>query len=509
MKVTLEVPRAIVLGERPRALVRATNDGAAPVEVPNPRLPGRWPQVVTRSATGEALRTGFTPRVGGGANDPARVVLAPGASAEWTFTLQERAAIPRAGAWELEAEVEGVSSAAVPLEVQPVACEALEVEADASLADGPVWFAWSQPADAAPDQEPGPVQLLAGRVGLTTIGQLEPHVPGARLGTAPAGARPVLSTGPSGATATERHLAWVDGQRLVVATVTPAGPGPTAALELGRRGALLGPPLAEPDGGATLLVGLEPEGPGAELLVVTVKGDAAVVTHRRVVGTQTPVWGRLFAPVEGPRQALVVVPDRAGPLRLLGLPWVRKGPAEPEAPAPVPVRLAELPGRFGCAAACRDADDGLRGALLAWQPRPGLAERLVLLRWRLRAGALRAEKPAPWSWPERLVGAPLRPRVDARGGVHLLVEDAGGWAVARTLEAPARLPGGAPRADDDPPAGPPALTFVDAGAVALRLRRRTGLQATGVGFALEADPSELVVPDFGPDPEPVAAGGAR
>lgn len=505
MKLTLELPRSIVLGERPRAVVRATNDAATPAEVPNPRLPSRWPQVVTRSATGEALRTHWTPVVGGGANDPARVVLAPGASAEWSFTLQERAAVPHAGAWELEAEVEGVTSGFTPLEVQPVAAEALEVEADASLADGAVWFAWSQsPGEAAPDEEP--VQLLVGRVGLTTIGRLDPHVPGARVGAAPRGTRPVLSTAPAGATATERHLAWLDGQRLVVATMTPAGPGPTATLELGRRAALLGPPVAEPEGGATLLVGLEPEGPGAELLVVTVKGAAAAVAHRRVVGTLTPVWGRLFAPMDGPRHALVVVPDRGGALRLLGLPWIRK-PTGPDELAPVPARLAELPGRFAGAAACPDGDDGLRGALLAWQARPaGLEERLVLLRWRLRGGALRAEKPAPWGWPERLVGAALRPRVDPRGAVHLLVEEPAGWAVARTLEAPVRLPGGAPRADD-PPTGPPALTCVDAGAVALRLRRRTGLEATGVGFALEADPSELVVPDFGPDP--VVAGGAR
>ena len=41
MRLTLELPRTIVLGERPRAVVRATNDGPAPAEVPNPRLPSR------------------------------------------------------------------------------------------------------------------------------------------------------------------------------------------------------------------------------------------------------------------------------------------------------------------------------------------------------------------------------------------------------------------------------------------------------------------------------------
>lgn len=516
MRLTLTLPATALVGESPDARLTLENDGPAPLAVPDPTLNREAPTLRLRTlpageerlfVPGELWDARREPHAPAHPDQGPTTTLAPGATLDHPFSLAERCELPAAGRHELTAEVGDERSPPAPLEVQRVAPGAVVPEA-APLDGGDTWLVWTHETHAAEGaaEGPGEATVLVRRLGLGELGDLERLAPSVRVGAATAGVRPVLSTPTRGQAVAERHVAWTsaDGARLTAVTVGQDGRRATATLDLAPRGALLGPPVAEGDGGASLLVGHDQGPGGCEVAIVRLRGDSAAVEHRRLAGRQPAVWGRLVAPLEGARRALLAVPDKAA-VRLLTLPWVLPAPGAAPVPAEVPGRLLELPGRFAAAAASIDPDDVMRGALLTWAPAPLGGERLLLARWTLDRGGYRAERPTPWAWPERLVGAPLQAHVDDAGVVHLLFRDAEGeWALARQLERPTRLVGPAAR-ELEPLVGPPGLTFVSAGPVVLWHRPSSGLEARGVGFRLEADPAELVQPDLAP--EPAEAGG--
>lgn len=493
MQLVLTVPSSCVVGESPRCVIGITNDGPAPLEVPNPHLNRRAPVLRVRGPAPSEAERDFVPgdlwgdamRVPTREDEGPTTVLAPGAALEHPFPLLERCRLPLAGDYTLAAAVDDETSPPVRLRVRRLAALGATVRGTHAGARSEGVLAWLQDG-------PAPAVHAQG-FAFGELADVEWRPPGARLASAPAAAQLVVSAPRNLGAAAGRHVAWVDGPRVRLVAFDRLGArGEPLAVELGEGVRLLDGATTDEDGVRTEVLAALPAGDAAELLVVTVDGDGARVSHRRQLAAPV-AWGALVAPSEGPRRALLVL-EGASP-QLAELAWGEDG-----APAARPtVRALGVSGRIAGVGWSIDPDDGLHLACAVWtRRRPADEEELVLARGTglgPTADPVALGRPAPWLLPERLTGAALRLRVDGAGGVHALIEEGQRWVYARwggrlqfALGAEAAC------------TGAPELVFL-AGEVPALLWQdpARGLLAAAPGGApLGPDPAELEQPALAP-----------
>ncbi|MCW8137660.1 MAG: hypothetical protein KIT58_02020 [Planctomycetota bacterium] len=131
LELSLHLPRpALVVQESARCVVTLKNLGDAPVTVANAGLHPEWPTLVVRGP-GEGEERSFAPEDGwrrppipeAPGEGPERA-LAPGEERRDVFALLDRAALPRAGTYELEAVErvgpDRITSPPAALEVRPL-----------------------------------------------------------------------------------------------------------------------------------------------------------------------------------------------------------------------------------------------------------------------------------------------------------------------------------------------------------------------------------------------------
>lgn len=515
MKLTLDVSRArLVVDESPPATLTLENDGAEPVEAPNPALNQDLPLLRVRAPDGAARELAPGPALAARGlrllpedeGDRPTVTLAPGARLRVEFELLERARLGGPGAYEVEAVLRGPGDPETPPQEEVSPPVALEVEPLA-----PAWVAAAHGHGSFDDQafiawvqrgEPATVHVRSFDV---PRGRALPRL-AFRVGDASPDARPLISVTPAGELPERpRFVAWTEGDALRFCAFgerAPREPVAPGRARVGVEPALLGPPVQDPRTGVALAFVRAGAGPIAALRLAP---DAVEEAGRDELGVDAPParWSHVVAPARGgPRVLLAAEVD--GGVELHQVAW----DAAPRAVA----RLGAWKGRLAAAAAVVTPDDVVAGVVLTWfARRPAEQPQLIGVRWRLdpASGRFEASTPQACAWARHLGTPPIALRLDGRGTPHALFQDPEGrWQHAVDMGAPCPLlPPSDSAADapdeaaDDPLVGPVELVFLgDDGAQPFLLTHRAaaGVRLEPLGGGGEPDPGspEMAQPEL-------------
>jgi hypothetical protein len=498
VRLELSVSRTrLVTQESPPVTLIIHNDGVEAALAPNPETNGLLPLLRVRGpGPGEVLE--HEPRLVLAARgrrlapaseqQPASVLLAPGAEVRLEFDLLERLVLPGPGRYEVEALLRAPldPTAPPPAEVAsaPVALEVVALDPCwVATAHGHGGFddaAWLALVQRATEAEPAAVHVRSFEV---FRGRVLPRL-SFRAGDAPVDARPLVSTSPQGeAPEGARLVAWVASDALCWVEfgerAPPAGAEP-ARVRIGSGAQLLGPPVVEP---------ALPDRPARTRAFVRGPDDAARAVALtpgapdEVTISLPGVWSHVVAPGRGGPRVLAIAAGPEG-VELSAVTW--------DAAPRRAVRLGAWKGELAASAAVVDAEDIVLGTILTWfRKRPTDAPSLIAVRWRLdpESGRFEAQTPRLCAWDRRLGTPPITLRLDGQGEPHALFQDdQGRWLLAASGNVPRPLfpePDEVlTRADASPQAiGPIELMFFDGGAAPYVLvhEARDGLRVISLG----------------------------
>ncbi|MCO5165328.1 MAG: hypothetical protein M9894_03045 [Planctomycetes bacterium] len=470
LELSLHLPRpALVVQESARCAVTLRNLGDAPVTVANAGLHPEWPTLVVRGP-GQGEERAFAPEdfwrrppIPEAPGEGPERVLAPGEERREVFALLDRASLPRAGTYELEAVErvgpDRITSAPAALEVRPLRPRAAPAPVDEP---GQWAMAWVQ------DDDPPALHV---RVLRAIRGEVRPFTAFRVAAPVDPDARPALTAAPPGVPAAARLVAWLEGGDLRFADAGAEPTAPPGEVDLVAGARLLGP-----------LAALDPERPRALALAMFRRallsawvGEAPGRGASVEVPFEAPAWSDVLTGDDG-RAWVAALDTGAGAPRGHLLAWGEEGPGER-------LDLGPFKGALAAAGAVALPGGRLAGAVLTWFARREGDDALPLLtRWRLEPGlGVRVEAPVLWPWDRRWQVTDPRLRLDPAGAPYLLVREAGlGWLRAAPLQPPAPCPAAVRGADH-----PPDLVFAPGlGPVLLAVDPEVGL----VGHPFDAGP---------------------